>query len=289
MTHQLFIADPGHSSWSLRGWLLFEKFGLPKKTTWMGYETTPIADHLADHRPARTAPALITQGGAVIWDSLAMAEELASLHPDAGIWPSDPSLRATARSLAAEMHSGFMALRDACSFNLFAAYKDVPFSDAVLADVARLEEVWSYALTQSGGPWLCGNYSAADVFFAPVAARAATFGLPLAPQAQAYVDAHLADPAFRRWRAMGFAFGREFDRYKNDYAPAEWRGVPVLPATAIDTGTPENEVCPYSGDPITHLMQVQGRVFGFCNAFCRDKSVADPMAWPQLAALITAG
>ncbi len=288
MAHRLFIADPAHSSWSLRGWLLFEKFGLTKTTTWMGYEETPIADHLAAHRPARTAPALITKDGALIWDSLAIAEELASLHPKAGIWPSDPSLRATARSLAAEMHSGFMALRNECNFNLFAAYKDVPFSDPVLADIARLEDVWSYALVQSRGPWLCGEYSAADVFFAPVAARAASYGLPFGADGQAYVDAHLSDPAFRQWRAMGMAFGKEFERYKLDYTPGVWRGIPPLPAKAIDAGTAENDACLYSGKEITHLMEVQDRVFGFCNAFCRDKSVADPMAWPQLATLLSA-
>lgn len=286
MPHTLYIADPGHSSWSLRGWLLFEKFDIPRNTRMMDYVETPIAEHLKDLRPARTAPTLVTADGAVVWDSLAMAEELASLHPEAGIWPQDPILRALARNLAAEMHSSFGALRDFCPFNLFVSYKDVSVPDAVLADLERLQEIWAFALAKSNGPWLCGAYSAADVFYAPIAARAATFGLPLRPDAQAYVDAHLADSAFRRWRAMGLAFGPEFERYKSDYALKAWPGPAPLAAKAVEHGTPEHPTCLYSGKEITHLMEVEGRIFGFCNPFCRDKSVADPLAWPPLSTLL---
>ena len=141
------------------------------------------------------------------------------------------------------------------------------------------------AETGATGPWLCGAYSVADVFFAPVAARIAGYNLPVSAAAQAYVDAHLAHPAFRRWRAMGLVDGPDQPFYDRPWPQRPWPGPAPLPAEACD-GPSANEACPYSGKPVTHFARIQGRVIGFCNPFCRDKTVADPEAWPQALALL---
>lgn len=107
----------------------------------------------------------------------------------------------------------------------------------------------------------------------------------MGPQAAAYVAAHLADPHFRRWRAMGFARGTTLARYARDVATTDWPGPRPHPAHVVDHGPAENDACPYSGDPVTHFLEVDGRIFGFCNAFCRDKTLHDPDAWPAFVAI----
>ena len=287
MTYLLAIGDRSYSSWSLRGWLLFDVFGIPVKTQNIDFYAASVAEQLSDFAPARTVPVLKTAEGTIIPDSLAIAEELASRHPDAGLWPTGPSARATARALAAEMHSGFSALRTDCPMNLRTGYRDVPVSEDVKADLARLEEIWSDARTRHGTstPWLTGDYSVADAFYAPVAARIAGYGLPVGPDAQDYVEAHLAHPSFRRWRAMGLAKGATLPWYDRDYPKVDWPGPTNSAAKAVDAGPAENTHCPYSGDPVTHFLEFEGPVFGFCNAFCRDKTVADPEAWTDFVAL----
>ena len=286
MSYHLIIGDYAYSSWSLRGWLLLERFGLRFRATLLDFSKQDVARQLKAYRPARTVPTLITRDGAVISDSLAIAEELASRHPDAGIWPSDPLRRATARTLAAEMHSGFTVLRSACPMATRVAYSDFEPSDTVRADLARIEEIWAHARSHAGeGPWLLGAYSAADAFYAPVAARIATYALPVGPDAQAYVDAHLSDPAFRRFRAMGLATGAELPWYAKDNARKPWPGPAPRDARAAE-GPSENPKCPYSGKPVTDFLKMDGRTFGFCNRFCRDKTMADPEAWPAFMALV---
>lgn len=286
MTDTLYIGDYTYSSWSLRGWLLFRRFGLQAKTVLVDFTAGSVAEQVAEIAPARTVPCARLSDGALVWDSLALAEELASRHPGAGLWPADPALRATARSLAAEMHASFDALRGDCPMNLRAAYTGFQPSEAVRADLARVEALWSWALEQSGGPWLCGDYSAVDAFYAPVAARIAGYGLTVGPQAQAYVAAHLADPAFRRWRAMGLVRGAELPWYARDLDRTDWPGPAPLAAQPVDTGPAVNAACPYSGDPVTHFLSFEGSLYGFCNAFCRDKTAADPEAWPAFMALV---
>jgi len=195
----LWLGDPGHSSWSLRGWLLFERFGLIAKTRFVDLsDERGVAAMLADAAPlARTVPTMVTPEGAVVSESLAIAEELATRFPDAGHWPADPALRARARTLAAEMAAGFLPLRAACPMNLFVAYEPVDVDDAVRADLARLDAIWGAALEASGGPWLCGAYSAADAFYAPVATRIATYDLAVSETAQA-VDRPLRRSGQRR-------------------------------------------------------------------------------------------
>ena len=279
MTYDLIIGDYAYSSWSLRGWLLFDRFGIPVRTRLIDFDAGDVATQMSDYAPARTVPTLLTPEGVAVSDSLAIAEELASRHPEAGHWPSDAAARATARTLAAEMHAGFSALRQACPMNLRLAYAEVPVSDAVQGDLTRIEAIWSHALDRFGGPWLCGAYSAADAYFAPVAARIAGYGLTVGPLAAGYVAAHLADPSFRRWRALGMVTGAALAKYAKDYRQVAWPGPAVLAARSIESGNPENDACLYSGKPITHFLEAEGRIFGFCNSYCRDKTVADPLAW----------
>ncbi|MBZ4690844.1 MAG: glutathione S-transferase [Cereibacter sp.] len=284
MTYDLAIGDRSYSSWSLRGWLLFDAFGIPVQTHSARLYTEALPKLLEGFFPARTVPALRLPDGTAMAESLAIAEELASRHPEAGIWPADPGLRAIARALAAEMHAGFGALRSHCPMNLRVSYEDCAPTEAVLADLARLEVLWAWARERSGGDWLCGAYSAADAFFAPVAARIAGYNLPVGPEAAAYVAAHLAHPSFRRWRAMGLAEGAPQDFYRRDHPTRPWPGPQPLAAT-VSGGPSENATCPYSGKPVTHFLSLDGRRFGFCNPFCRDKTLADPEAWPKFVAI----
>lgn len=285
MTYDLAIGDRAHSSWSLRAWLLFDAFSIPVRTRSARLYSDELPRLLEGFRPARTVPAARCPDGTVILESLAIAEELASRHPEAGLWPEDPRARAVARSLAAEMHAGFQALRGQCPMNLRASYAEAPVDDALRADLDRLEVIWAWAreATGSAGPWLCGAYCVADAFFAPVASRIATYNLPVSPRAMAYAAAHLSHPSFRRWRAMALVDGADQELYRRDHPRRPWPGPPPLPARAVERGTPENAACLHSGGPVAHLMEAGGRIFGFCAAFCRDRTLADPLAWPAFA------
>jgi glutathione S-transferase len=287
MTYDLVIGDRAYSSWSLRGWLFFDAFGLPVRTISARLYTDELATVLKDFFPARTAPTMRTPEGSVVPETIAIAEELATRHPEAGLWPRDPHSRATARVLAAEMHAGFTALRSHCPMNLRASYADCQPPAEVLADLRRLESLWAWARATTGSttPWLCGAYSAADAFFAPVATRIATYNLPVNADAMHYVNAHLAHPSFRRWRAMGLVDGADQDFYRRDYPRRDWPGPVALPAKPVDGTDTLNSACPYSGKPVTHALELYGRRFGFCNAFCRDKTAADAEAWPKFMTL----
>lgn len=287
MTYELAIGDRMFSSWSLRGWLMFEGFDLHVNVSHAFMKTPDFGRMLEGFPPARLVPAARLDGD-VVWESLAIAETLAERNPDAGLWPADPSDRATARALVAEMHAGFTALRGACPMDLRSSYAGFEVSDAVRADLDRLETLWS--LPGRDG-WLFGSYSLADVFYAPVATRIATYRLPVGPSARAYVDRHLAHGPFRRWRAMAHAAFRPQPQYDNDRPTAPWPGPTPRPATAATDVTPINQTCPFSGDPVVadSLALIDGTPVGFCNRFCRDKAVADPEAWPKLVALLQAG
>ncbi|MEM8776602.1 MAG: glutathione S-transferase [Pseudomonadota bacterium] len=283
MTYELALGDYAYSSWSMRIWLLFDRADLPRKLHFADFATeTPVADQIPRFKPAKTVPTVRTPEGAILSETTAIAEELASRHPEANFWPTDPLARATARNLTEEMHSGFSALRSFCPMNLRLAYIGVAPPADVEADLRRLETIWAHAreVTKSQTPWLCGTYSIADAFYAPVAARIAGYGLKVSAEAQNYVDAHLADGGFRRWRAMALVKGDTVEGYKRDYDVVDWPGPTPKVATAIDAGPSVNKTCPYSGEVVTHFMETGGRVYGLCNAFCRDKTVADQEAWP---------
>lgn len=287
MTYALAIGDRAYSSWSLRGWLLLEAFGIPHDVRRAQMRTPEFAALLKDFAPARTVPALRTPDG-IATDSLAIAETLAERHPDAGHWPPAARARLMARSVAAEMHASHAALRSACPMNLRTAWVYEPTAE-VRADLDRIAALWRLARGLAEdmgepGPWLFGRYSAADAFHAPVAARIMGYGLPVPDEARAYAMAHLADPAFRRWRAMGLHDGPDQAAYALDLERAPWPWAPPVRGEWAE-GPSLNDACPYSGEPVTHFMALEGRVWGFCNAFCRDKTMEDPLAWPAFTAM----
>lgn len=290
-TYTLLTGDRAYSSWSLRGWLLFEKFSLPRVEVLTQMYSPQFQGDLTTFYPARTVPAVRFTDDLVISDSLAIAEELASRHPEAGLWPKDSRKRAIARHLAAEMHSSFHAIRGHCPMNLRIAYSDCAPTKAVKEDLQRLEQIWQWAKEEytSDTPWLCGEYSVADVMFAPVAARIAGYNLSVNSLAQEYVRAHLADLAFRRWRAMALVQGVHQGVYDRDFPQMDFPAPAVLQATAVKSDRAAesiNAYCPYSQKEVTDFLELDGRIYGFCHPFCRDKTAADPEAWPDFMQIV---
>lgn len=224
MKYDLFIGDRAFSSWSLRGWLMFEKFGIPVNVHMVGLYAGTMKEDLAPLAPARLVPVMRTPDGIVVGETQAMAETLAERHPEAGLWPKEPDARAFARWLVAEMHAGFSALRGDCPMQLLKVYEGFAISDAVRVDLALLDELWALARARHGatGPWLFGTYSVADAFFAPVAARIVGFDLPVSDGARAYVEAHLRDPAFTAWRAEGLKVSYDPEPYAMDLPSRAW-------------------------------------------------------------------
>jgi len=204
MTYDLYIGDRTFSSWSLRGWLMMEKFDLPFRAHMVGLYAQTMADDMADLVPARLVPVMKMPDGTIVGESLAMAETLAEAHPDRHMWPDDPAARATARWLCAEMASGFSALRGECAMQLQHVNTGFQPTEATRADLGRVETLWTHAERfQTDGPWLFGAYGLADVFYAPVCARIVGYDLPVSDTARAYCMTTISDPAFRAWRAEG--------------------------------------------------------------------------------------
>ena len=177
MPYTLILGNKTYSSWSLRGWLLFKPFGITFEHRVVPLHTDEFAAFQQENFPARQVPTLVVEkrGRSItIWDSLSIAEYLHEQHTDAGIWPADNDARAAARSLCAEMHSGFTALRRTMPMNLRQHYKTfVPDAEAT-ADIERVCALWTWAKSRwgTGGPFLFGErFTAADAFYAPVASR----------------------------------------------------------------------------------------------------------------------
>ena len=201
MHYHLIMGNQAYSSWSLRGWLLLRAFEIE-----FSHEVVPLYvpefdQFLCEHYPATTVPTLRVDEGAepfTIWDSLAIAEFLHEQHSEAGIWPTDLSARAAARSLCAEMHSSYVALRSTMPMNVRRVYQGIEPDDETRRDIDRIEDLWAWAASRWGGagPYLFGeNFCAADAFYAPVASRCRTYGVALQPASQSYVDALLNHPA----------------------------------------------------------------------------------------------
>lgn len=224
MEYDLYIGDAMFSSWSLRGWLMLERFGIPYTPHWVGLYSGTMADDLAPLAPARLVPALRMPDGTVIGESLAIAETLADLHPDAGFWPADPALRATARWLCAEMACGFSALRADCPMQLLHVFEGFEPSADVLADLNRIETLWAHARTASGHVtgWLFGEFSLADVFYTPVAARIIGYDLPVSTAARVYCTALLSDSAFLEWRRLAQQVAYDPVPYALDLPTRSW-------------------------------------------------------------------
>jgi glutathione S-transferase len=208
MTHRLVIGDKNTSSWSLRPWLAMRHAGIPFEEVNIKLRQPDTKAHILRHSPAGKVPILLTADGQTIWDSLAILEFLAEAHPQARLWPEGRSARAFARSVSAEMHSGYAALREHCPMELLARTPMAKLPDAVDAEVRRIVALWRECRRRFGaaGPLLFGAFTAADAMYAPVATRFRTYLPDLAPYgddgtAQAYVDALLGLPAMVEWEA----------------------------------------------------------------------------------------
>ncbi len=198
---ELVIGNKNYSSWSLRGWLMLEAFELPFKETRLKLFTDEFYQHLSQYNAANKVPVLI-DGQVVVWDSLAICEYLNETQLDGKGWPAAPALRAQARAIACEMHSGFTGLRNEMPMNCRARRTIEPSAQA-LADIQRIDQLWSALREQHGdqGDWLFGDFSIVDVMFAPVVLRFMTYGIKLSPLSQQYADTLRQHPAMQAWLA----------------------------------------------------------------------------------------
>jgi glutathione S-transferase len=206
---KLYIGNKNYSSWSMRPWVLMCQAGIPFEEVMVRFDSfepgSQFKQALAGVTPAGKVPVLVDDG-LVVWDTLAIAEYLAEQFPDKQLWPADRAGRARARSICAEMHAGFTALRSNCPQNIEAVLHDTGAliwrdKPAVRADVARLVAMWRELLAQHGGPLLFGDFTIADAYYAPVCMRIKTYGLPVPADIAAYVDRVAALPGVSAWIA----------------------------------------------------------------------------------------
>jgi glutathione S-transferase len=203
----LHIGNKNYSSWSMRPWVLMKQAGIHFEEVMVPFDTLDADSHFKKTiealNPAGRVPVLV-DGEIVVYDTLAICEYLAETHPDKKLWPRDKALRAHARSVCAEMHAGFGALRNHCGMNIEAdlrvqgkiILRDQP---QVRADLARIVQMWSGLLKAHGGPMLFGEFGIADAYFAPVGVRIKTFGLPVPAEITAYIERVQRLPGVKAW------------------------------------------------------------------------------------------
>ncbi|MDI1343818.1 MAG: glutathione S-transferase family protein [Pseudolabrys sp.] len=200
MSLTLIIGNKNYSSWSLRPWIAMKAAGIPFEEVVIPLYRPGSAEQILKYSPAGKVPILI-DGGDTVWESLAILERLAERFPQAGLWPADARARSFARAAASEMHGGFQPLRQHCTMNLWLPPKPRPMPPEVLANMARIENLWADCRARfgKGGPFLFGAFGNADAMYAPVVARFHNYGLPVGAQTRAYMDAVMALPAWREW------------------------------------------------------------------------------------------
>lgn len=203
--YRLVIGNKNTSSWSLRPWLAMREAAIPFEEVRINLRAPDMKDQILAHSKAGKVPVLET-GDIAIWDSLAILEFLAEQYPDKALWPSQTEARALARSVSAEMHSGFQALREHCPMKLLAREPKDELIDPVQVNIRRIVEIWSECRKRFGGsgPFLFSHFTIADAMYAPVASRFRTYVPDLAPfgddgTAAAYIDAIFALPGMAEW------------------------------------------------------------------------------------------
>jgi glutathione S-transferase len=210
---QLYIGNKNYSSWSMRPWVAMRQLGIAFAEVMVRFDSfgaeSQFKQTMRALSPTANVPLLVHDGLAV-WDTLAIAEYLHEQFPQAGIWPSAAADRARARSICAEMHSGFSALRNHCPMNIEATLPEIGAriwaeQEGVRANVERLVQMWSSLLQTHGGPMLFGRFTMADAFFAPVCMRLHTYALPAPPAIAAYIDRVRALPAMQAWITAALA------------------------------------------------------------------------------------
>ncbi len=214
---KLVIGNKNYSSWSMRPWLALRANNIPFEEIFIPLYTDSKADkeRILSFSHAGKVPALV-DGDITVWDSLSIIEYLAEKFPQSRLWPEDRARRAHARSISAEMHSGFMALRNECGMNLHRPVGGVALSDDARANAARIQAIWAECHQRYGneGPFLFGTFSGADAMFAPVVHRFRTYAIPVADGARHYVDAMSSLPAFQEWTRDGLAETLLIDRFE---------------------------------------------------------------------------
>ena len=217
MALKLVIGNKNYSSWSMRPWLALRASEIAFEEVLVPLYTDDKADkeRILSFTPAGKVPALV-DGDVTVWDSLSIIEYLAERFPEARLWPQDRAHRAHARSISAEMHSGFMALRNECGMNLHRPVRAITLSADAQANVARIQQIWNECRERYGklGPFLFGEFGAADAMFAPVVHRFRTYAIEVAPDAQDYMNTMMSLPAFREWTAAGLAETIVIDRFE---------------------------------------------------------------------------
>ena len=217
---KLYIGNKNYSSWSMRPWVMLKNAGIAFEEIKLRFDSfapgSQFRQSIASVSPVGKVPVLV-DGDLTVWDTLAIAEYLAESFPEKQLWPADPAQRARARSICAEMHSGFANLRGACMMNIEASLPDIGAlalrdKPAVVADVRRIEAIWSELLSAHGGPYLFGErFTIADAFYAPVCMRFKTYALSSQAQIQAYVETIRSAPGVKDWIADALAEGDFLD------------------------------------------------------------------------------
>ena len=218
MTMTLVIGNKNYSSWSMRPWLALRVGGIAFEERFIPLYASPAdKQRILDITPAGKVPALI-DGDVTVWDSLAIIEYAAERFPKAGLWPANPASRAHARSISAEMHSGFSALRSECGMNLHRRIGAKALSNNARADIARIQELWTDCRRRSAGegPFLFGSFTAADAMYAPVIHRFRTYAIEVTSPVREYMDAMMALPAFRQWTEEGLAESLVIEKFEID-------------------------------------------------------------------------
>ena len=214
---KLVIGNKNYSSWSMRPWLALRANNIPFEEVFIPlYTDQADKDRILSVSRAGKVPALI-DGDVTVWDSLAIIEYLAEKFPQTKLWPEDRAGRAHARSISAEMHSGFMALRNECGMNLHRPARAIALSNEARADIARVQQIWSECRERYGrfGPFLFGAFSGADAMFAPVVHRFRTYAIAVTPDVQAYMDTMMSLPAFQEWTRAALAETIVIEKFEN--------------------------------------------------------------------------
>ncbi|MBA1146765.1 glutathione S-transferase family protein [Ectothiorhodospiraceae bacterium WFHF3C12] len=198
----LFIGNKNYSSWSLRPWLLLQHFGVPFREHRLPLLSPTFHEAVGQALPAGKVPVLELPDGTRVWESLAICETVSERFLDGGGWPADPDARSVARSVSAEMHAGFGALRAEMPMNCRACERHVQRTPGLERDIERIRAIWIECRERWGasGPWLFGDFSIADAMYAPVVSRFQTYGVDAGP-ANEYMATLLEHPAMQRWYA----------------------------------------------------------------------------------------
>ena len=216
MALKLVIGNKNYSSWSMRPWLALRANNIAFDEVFIPlYTGEADKKRILDFTHSGKVPALL-DGDVTIWDSLAIIEYAAERFPEIGLWPGDRASRAHARSISAEMHSGFAALRNQCGMNLHRPIGAVELSAEAQADIARIQQIWIECRARYGklGPFLFGGFGGADAMFAPVVHRFRTYAIAVEPKARDYMDTMMSLPAFQEWTSAGLAETLVIDKFE---------------------------------------------------------------------------